>query len=210
MFLEVLVEGASEVPTVREILGRRFGLVEDEHFRVHPHRGKGKLPRRARRPKTPLPDGLLDQLPVKVRNLGAASSESFPIAIVVLVDADDDDYKVLKRSIQKAIGPIRANVLIRIAVEELESWFIAEPAAIRSAFPSANTRSLNRIGADSVCGAWEKLAAVLRMEAQECSGVEKFAWAEAIAPHIDLDAPRSPSLRAFVNGIERLLSTSGP
>ena len=38
----VLVEGASDVPAVREVMTRRFGLAEDVHFRIHPHQGKGK------------------------------------------------------------------------------------------------------------------------------------------------------------------------
>jgi hypothetical protein len=36
--------GGTEVPTVREILQRHFYLVENTDFRIHPHKGKGKLP----------------------------------------------------------------------------------------------------------------------------------------------------------------------
>jgi hypothetical protein len=36
--------GQTDKPAVREILQRRFNLKEDLHFRIHPHRGKGKLP----------------------------------------------------------------------------------------------------------------------------------------------------------------------
>ena len=36
--LEVLLEGASDAPAVREILVRKFGLVEDKDFKLHPHR----------------------------------------------------------------------------------------------------------------------------------------------------------------------------
>ena len=42
--LEVLVEGASDVPAIKEVLQRKLGLVENAQFRIHPHRGKGKLP----------------------------------------------------------------------------------------------------------------------------------------------------------------------
>ena len=41
MFLEIFVEGGTEVPTVREILQRRFNLVENTHFRIHPPQGQG-------------------------------------------------------------------------------------------------------------------------------------------------------------------------
>ena len=36
IFLEVLTEGSSDVPAVKEILTRRFNLKENEHFRIHP------------------------------------------------------------------------------------------------------------------------------------------------------------------------------
>lgn len=36
--------GQADKPAVREILQRRFNLKEDLHFRIHPDRGKGKLP----------------------------------------------------------------------------------------------------------------------------------------------------------------------
>jgi hypothetical protein len=44
MLMQVLVEGGSDVTVVREILQRRFNLVENIHFQIHPHRGKGKFP----------------------------------------------------------------------------------------------------------------------------------------------------------------------
>ena len=39
---EILVEGAADVPMVREIMVRRFGLVEKRDFRIHPHKGRGR------------------------------------------------------------------------------------------------------------------------------------------------------------------------
>ena|GEM_PF-2438897 len=35
--MEILVEGGADVPIVREILQRHFNLVENRHFRIHPH-----------------------------------------------------------------------------------------------------------------------------------------------------------------------------
>jgi len=40
----------------------------------------------------------------------------------------------------------------------------------------------------------------------ECDGKDKFDWATAISPHLDLEQPKSPSLKAFVEGIARLLA----
>lgn len=44
MFIEVLTEGASDVPVVREVLVRQFGLNEHVDFRIHPHCGRGNMP----------------------------------------------------------------------------------------------------------------------------------------------------------------------
>ena len=43
-YIEVLLEGAADVPMVRHVLTSRLGLEERRHFRIHPHHGKGRLP----------------------------------------------------------------------------------------------------------------------------------------------------------------------
>jgi hypothetical protein len=131
--------------------------------------------------------------------------------VVVLVDADNDDCKELKQALielYRTLGPDKrpAKVLFRIAVEETESWFIADKNAIRAAFPHANLNKLPKKKLpDSIIGAWEKLAEVLGRNPKECDGKDKFDWATAISPHLDLAQPKSPSLKAFVEGIMRLL-----
>jgi hypothetical protein len=208
MFIEVLCEGGADVPAVCDILCRRFDLRRDEHFRVHPHHGKGKLPPNPMARPEPRRRGLLDQLPAKLRGYGRAESADYAILVVVLVDADDDDCRELKSSLLKMYASLPhkpQRVLFRVAVEETESWLIADAAAVRAAFPHANLAALRRIQPDAVCGAWEALAGALGMNAGQCTGQDKMHWAEAITPHLDLKRPRSPSLRAFVTGLEALL-----
>lgn len=100
-------------------------------------------------------------------------------------------------------------LLLRIAVEETESWLIAEPEAVRRAYPDARLGKLRKLKADAVCGAWERLAEALGLRPADCNGQDKYAWAEAILPKLDLDTPRSPSLQAFITGIERLRAAPG-
>ena len=212
-FLEVLCEGSSDAPAVREVLTRRFALVENEGFRIHAHRGKGKLPASDRSLHEPDPNrqGLLDQLPVKLRNMGKQSVGGYQVAVVVLVDADKDDCKILKQSLvdlYESLPTKPAHCLFRIAVEEIESWFLADHAAIKSAFPSANLAHIKKIDPDQVCDAWEQLAHCIGIEPATCGGGEKSNWARAIAPHLKLDKPKSPSLRVFISGVERILSTT--
>jgi hypothetical protein len=201
--LEVLLEGASDVPAVHEILSRRFGLTEGEHFRLYPHNGKGALPKDLLSPPPSHRRGLLDQLPAKLRGLSYLGDEA---CVVVVVDADEQDCEGLLSQLNEMLGRLHkrpARVLFRIAIEETESWFIADPEAVASAYPKARVSRLKRIRPDAVVGAWEQLAAALGFTEREVSGATKVRWAEQIAPHLNLSEPRSPSLGKFLQGIER-------
>lgn len=84
----------------------------------------------------------------------------------------------------------------------------AVPDAIRQAYPRARLAKLPSAAPDSVIGAWERLADVLGRRPLECDGFDKYEWASNIATHLDVDNPKSPSLRAFVAGIAKLLETT--
>ena len=99
--------------------------------------------------------------------------------------------------------------LIRIAVEETESWFLADTNAIRAAYHRAKVSKVANIQPDSVVDAWERLAEILGFQPKDCDGRDKLEWATKIAPHIDLEEPKSPSLKAFVTGVERLIAVRG-
>jgi hypothetical protein len=207
-FLEVLVEGTSDQLTVRVILKNRFGLNEKQDFLIHPHQGKGKLPKHPHRKPDPKHRGLLDQLPATLKGYGSFSDDR---CVVVLVDADDTQCEKLKDDLIELYQELKSRpscALFRIAVEEIESWFIADPDAIRRAYPKAKTAQLDRIKPDSVIGAWESLARALGRKPEDCSSADKHEWATKITPYLDLDDPKSPSLRAFVNGINKLLGST--
>jgi len=200
MFFHILVEGLSDVPTVREIMCRQIGVAEGSHFRVYPHKGKGQLPAT---PKA-VPDlSLLGQLPATLR---AYAQKGQNHCVVVLVDADRDDCKKLKQdlvSMWNQLTPKPAKVLFRIAIEEIESWFIADTAAVVAAYPAANIAHIAAIPPDSVVGAWEELAKALGLNPDKCSGADKEDWAIAISRRLDLDNPKSPSLDTFIKGIQK-------
>jgi hypothetical protein len=202
MFFEVLVEGGADVPALKAILERRFAMVENKDFRIHPHRGKGRLPDNLVSRPVQARQGLLDQLPAKLRGYGRSLRPGY--CVLVVVDADDDDCRELKQSLVAMLATLPARppcVLFRIAVEETESWFIADVGAVKAAYPGANTREISRIEPDSVTGAWEALG-----QAIGDRGVpDKRGWAERIAPHLRLDPPFSPSLGALIDGVQRVL-----
>ena len=203
MFFYILVEGSSDVPGVREILKRCFGLKEKRDFHIHPHQGKGRLPEDFFAKPNRKHRGLLSQLPAKLRAFGSWKRA----CVVVLLDADNDDCGELKQSLvsmYRSLDQKPACVLFRIAVEELESWWIADPQAVKAAYPSADVSRIEEIPPDSVVGAWEELAIAVG-RTPERSRREKKTWARRIAPHVALKPPKSPSLRAFVEGMARLI-----
>lgn len=205
MFLEILLEGAADVPAVKIILERRFNLLEGRDFRLHPHHGRGRLPENPNRPPDPRHRGLLDQLPAKLRGY---SSLPEGYCVVVLMDSDEDDCRELKSALVELYHflPRRPEcVLFRIAVEETESWFLADREALNAAYPKSETsRLLKDYRPDTVIGAWELLARVVGTRPEECLSGEKKEWARRITPHLDLASPKSPSLSAFIRGIEGL------
>ena len=209
-WFEVLVEGASDVPAVREVLVRRFGLVEDEHFRIHPHQGKGRLPENPLARPDPNQRQLLHQLPAKLR--GYAKSLPPASVVLVVVDADNDPCAELLANLNGMLAKLPdrpKRVLFRLAIEETESWFIADSAAVQAAFPRANIAALRRIQPDAIIGAWEALATSIGASS-DSSGTEKLRWARLICPHLDLSSPASPSLRKLIAGIARELEVDTP
>ena len=206
-YFEVLVEGASDAPTVREVLVRRFGLVEGQDFRIHPHKGRGSLPANPLARPDPKHQGLLHQLPAKLQGFGRYLGRD--ACVLVVVDVDDTPCHQLLADLQEmlALLPSRPpNVLFRLAIEETESWFIADARAVGMAYPKARLQRMRAVAPDSICGAWEVLAAALGYKPDEVTGADKFAWAKAIAPHLNLTTPASPSLDRLLRGIARELA----
>ncbi len=204
MRLYVLVEGSSDVPTVQTILEHRFGLEEHIDFKIVSFQGKGELPHDPNARPDERRRGLLHQLPATLRGMAWDHER----CIVVLVDADREDCVLLLAKLQAMLQQLTKRprrVLFRIAIEEMESWFIADSAAILAAYPSAKVAALRRIRPDAVCGAWEKLAVAVGAVVNGRPQSLKREWAERILPHLDLIEPRSPSLRKFVEGVERSL-----
>lgn len=206
MFIEVLTEGASDVPVVREVLVRYFGLSEHDDFRIHPHWGRGKLPANPLARPDPKHRGLFDQLPAKLRGFGTWMDEQY--LVLVLADVDNDDCVQLLAGLNALLLSLPTKpprVLFRLAIEETESWLLADSNAIKQAFPKAKLGLIRGITPDARVGAWERLA--------ECLGhkplvgaPDKTKWAEQIAPHLSFDTPFSPSLSKLISGLQRELN----
>ncbi|MCS4510251.1 DUF4276 family protein [Xylophilus ampelinus] len=210
-WIEVCVEGASDVPAVREVLTRRFGLAENINFRIHAHRGKGRLPTNPLKPPEIRHQGLLDVLPAKLRGWGKSLPQN--AAVLVVVDVDDTPCHSLLSDLQQMLKALPApvpRVLFRLAIEETESWFIADIPAMKKAYPGKlKVAKLTGILPDSIIGASERLAGSIGIPPDTVTGLTKMQWAQRIVPHLNLQDAPSPSLRKLVSGVERLLDEVG-
>lgn len=142
------------------------------------------------------------------------------LRIVVLVDRDNDECEALKGQLEGAARDAglttksapsadgRFWVVNRIVIEELESWFIGDPVALRAAFSR-----LPRIDANKGIfrnpdngGSWEALHRFLKKHGIYKSSYPKIDAARRIAPKLDVHANRSRSFQVFVQGVEALLA----
>jgi hypothetical protein len=199
MRLHVLVEGESEEALLRGWLPR---FLPGHSFVIIRHRGKGRLPRGPVRIPDIRREGLLDQLPAKLRAYGRTLDPATD-RLLVLVDADDDPCLELKERLLETLESCdpRPVVLFRLAIEETEAFYLGDPQAIRRAFRQAKLERLKSYVQDSVCGTWELFQGIIGDPDEDKPG-----WAERMAPHLGTtwkgnDANRSPSFRQLCKAL---------
>lgn len=145
--------------------------------------------------------------------------------IVVLLDRDADDCLALKASLEamaRAAG-LRTRsqaaggdfeVLIRIAVEELEAWYLGDVDALVAAFPrvpATLARRKNFRNPDAVRGGTaEALERVLKNAGHYPTGLAKIDLARKVARHMAPDRNRSQSFACFVSGLRTLSQGTFP
>ena len=197
MRLHFLVEGPSEKDFLDTWLPRF--LPPGHAFKVYPHRGKGKLPEDPAGLPDPKQQGLLDQLPAKLRAWSRAFNPETD-RVIVLIDLDADDCHRLKQKLL-ALLPFcepQLTMKFRLAIEELESFYLSDRQAIKQAFPRAKLYKLDSYTQDSICDTWELFQDVIGAQSDD-----KRAWAQAIGPVLTTDwrdSP-SPSFRHFCRAI---------
>lgn len=191
--LELLVEEPS-AEAFFQVLLRRV-LPADCTFAVHVHQGKndlmGKLEARL--------NAYASWLPADWR-------------LLVIVDRDDDDCKVLKGQLEDMAN--RAGLLTRtrsrqpewqvanrVTVEELEAWYFGDWDAVRRAYPRVGEHATRRQGLrdpDAVAGGtWEAFERELQRAGYFKGGLAKIEAARTVAAYIDPVRNRSKSFQAW-------------
>ncbi len=198
MTIHLLVEGPSE----RAFLDRRARrLLKEQSVRVHPHEGKGSLPRDWSAPPPRDQRGLLHQLPAKLRGFASAANPD-ELHVVVMVDADNDDPDVLADKIAAVASQVapKLRVTVRLAVEETEAFYLGDLQALEKAYPDADLAKARAYVPDSIPngGTWELFGEIIRD-----GGGNKVAWAEAMGAVLTTRPARSrsPSFKALIGGL---------
>lgn len=150
----------------------------------------------------------------------AASGLSEDMLIVVLVDEDRQDCHELKAKLESAAADAglktqttashshEVQVLNRILIEELESWFFGDVAAVVTCYPrvpaslgqKAKYRDPDRIKG----GTWEELEKVLQKAGYYGAGMPKAEVARRISAEMEPSRNRSSSFQLFAESLRRL------
>lgn len=192
--VEILVEEASAAAALRMLVPR---IRTDLTFNIYEFQGcqdlLGKLPDRFR--------GYRSWLPADWR-------------VIVLIDRDRKPCLSLKQQIlhmatqaglrSRATRDASPQVLVRIAVEELESWFFGDIPALCAAFPGVPPDLSKKAGfrdPDAIKDTWEQLERVLQRAGHFGGGLQKIRCAREVAEHMDPARNCSHSFRVFRDGL---------
>lgn len=127
---------------------------------------------------------------------------------IVLRDQDAADCRAVKERLrEKCREAGRPGSLVRIACHELESWYLADLAAVEQGLGIPNIQRKQREAKyrcpDALPSPKRELQRLTGSRYQEIGG------SRAIAPHLDISNTRSRSFAVFVSGMRRILSDMG-
>lgn len=201
MHIEFLVEERSAEVALRNLIPKI--VPEAVTFNIHSFPGKSallrKLPQRLQGYKQWLPSDWW---------------------IVILIDQDREDCRILKSKLEniaadaglitKSVAQKNKNnssfqVLNRLAIEELESWFCGDIEAIVAAYPKVSPhlgqQATYRNPDEIAGGTWEALERALQRYGYHLGGLEKVNAAREISKHMEPQRNRSRSFQVFRDGL---------
>jgi hypothetical protein len=194
MHIEFLVEEASTEIALKEIVPKIIGNVHT--FKIHNFQNK---------------DRLLKRLPERMKAYANFIHDDW--RIVILVDEDRSNCQELKKKLCDATSIVtqkKGNIVLhRIVVEELESWFIGDVAAIRAEYekiPASLSKQAKFRDPDAIKGGtWEELDKILKKYGYQ-TGLKKQEFAQKVSPHMDVENNQSRSFQVFRDGLRRMIS----
>ena len=173
-------------------------------------------------------DDLLKKLPERLRGYSAWLPSGW--VLLVLIDRDGDDCRVLKQTLEHIAAEARLvskttagpgqpfQIVNRIAIEELEAWFFGDWAAVQAAYPRVPATIPKKTpyrDPDAIAGGtWEALERVLKQAGYFATGLRKIECARTIAAHMVPERNTSASFGALREAVRAVVTqgvaTSGP
>lgn len=156
---------------------------------------------------------LLKKLPDRLRGYRSWLPEDW--RVVVVLDKDDDQAEALKTSVQwhaevlgfrvRRIDGSNWQLLTRIVVEELESWYFGDWPAVTCCYPGVS-KSVPAKAAfrdtDSIQGGtWEAFERVLKKAGYFSGGLRKIEAARLLGSCMSTSENRSRSWSAFTSAL---------
>lgn len=125
------------------------------------------------------------------------------VRFVVVRDNDNGDcVRTKERLVALCREAGRDDVLVRIACQELEAWYLGDPDALARAFGDERLRDLSNRerfrNPDAVVGPAQALAEL-------APGFQKVSGARVMAEHLTEGANRSRSFQVFFEGLRRVI-----
>ncbi len=213
MHIEILIEDSSGKRLLDCLLPRILGEQGQPHtWRLLSYKGISRIPAGLKASSDPAKRMLLDQLPRILRGYGKTPGID---AVVVVLDSDRRDCVAFLTELRTLVNELdqAPQTLFRLAIEEIEAWYLGDRAALLKAYPRAKQRALESYVQDGVCGTWEVLAdaihpggaVAIKKAGWPLPGQLKHEWAEKIGPGMDIEHNASPSFCKLRDGLRRLI-----
>ena len=123
---------------------------------------------------------------------------------VVVLDNDGGDCQALKQKLVALCNEAgRADVLVRIACQELEAWYFGEPVAMARAF---GNDQLSAIGNKTRYRDPDAIQHPSREIVKLIPEFQKISGARRMASHLSRDGSHSRSFQVMMDGLERMFS----
>lgn len=212
MHIEILVEDSSGKVMLDVLVPKILGERGSTHtWKIHHYKGIGRIPSGLSTQGDPAKRILLDQLPRILRGYGKTPGID---AVVIVLDSDRRncvDFLAELKALVAHCCPA-PNTLFRLAIEEMEAWYLGDRGALMTAYPKAKIRVLGTYSQDSVCGTWELLAdavypggsTAIKKAGWPLPGQVKHEWAKKISPLLSVEHNQSPSFCKFRDGLRRI------
>lgn len=184
MKLVFLLEEPSSKYLLDELLPKI--LPEGVEFQTIPHNGKRALEK---------------SIPRKLRGW----TEPGDVRFVILHDQDTKDCRILKKDLLALCDGTGRKVLVRIACQEMESWYFGDVQALALAY---DRPKLSKLSAQRKYRVPDEIPTPKEELYRLIPEHHQIAGAKRVAPYMDLARNTSESFRQFVHGVRRFAEGS--